>query len=101
MVKGRDRNNVLAYADATWEGSSRGGAFFWGVVSGDVSDLRQFVGVFMRRFRVAAVAALFVVAAATPAQPQIALPSALQILGSVTNAARPVANALVIALHLN
>ncbi|MGZ5492148.1 MAG: carboxypeptidase-like regulatory domain-containing protein [Thermoanaerobaculia bacterium] len=55
----------------------------------------------MRRFRVAAVSALFVVAAATPAQPEIALPSALQILGSVTNAARPVANALVIALNLN
>ena len=28
MVKGRDRSSVLAYAYATWEGSSRGRSVF-------------------------------------------------------------------------
>lgn len=52
----------------------------------------------MRRFRAIAVAALFAVIAA-PAQSDTPLPSFLQVLGSVTNAARPVGNALVIALN--
>jgi hypothetical protein len=54
----------------------------------------------MRRFRAIAVAAMIVLAAA-PAQSDTPLPAALQVLGSVTNAARPIANALVIALNLN
>ncbi|HUP48991.1 MAG TPA: carboxypeptidase-like regulatory domain-containing protein [Thermoanaerobaculia bacterium] len=53
----------------------------------------------MRRVRVIAFAAALTVIAA-PAQPEVALPSVPQILGNVTNAARPVANALVIALNL-
>lgn len=55
----------------------------------------------MRRFRAAAVAAVITTIVASPARPEITLPTSLQILGSVTNAARPVANALVIALNLN
>ncbi len=54
----------------------------------------------MRRVRAIAFAAA-VVLAASPAQPQMTLPPVLQILGTVTNAARPVANALVIALNLS
>jgi hypothetical protein len=54
----------------------------------------------MRRLRALAIAAA-VFAASTPAQPDVALPSVFQLLGNVTNAARPVANALVIALNLN
>ena len=54
----------------------------------------------MRRVRAIAIAAV-VVLAASPAQPDITVPSMLQVLGSVTNAARPVANALVIALNLS
>ncbi|HEX8154211.1 MAG TPA: carboxypeptidase-like regulatory domain-containing protein, partial [Thermoanaerobaculia bacterium] len=33
--------------------------------------------------------------------PSAPIPAVLQVLGSVTNAARPVANALVIALNVN
>src|SRR5947209_550913 len=55
----------------------------------------------MRRFRATALATA-IVGLALPAHPQIpvALPSVVQVLGSVTNAARPVGNALVIALNL-
>ena len=53
----------------------------------------------MRRFRVIAIAALMLGIAA-PARSDAPLPAALQVLGTVTNAARPVANALVIALNL-
>lgn len=55
----------------------------------------------MRQVRVVAVTIALAAAFAAPARPEVALPSALQILGSVTNAARPVGNALVIALNLN
>ncbi|HEX9162191.1 MAG TPA: carboxypeptidase-like regulatory domain-containing protein [Thermoanaerobaculia bacterium] len=55
----------------------------------------------MRGFRIAAVIVAIAAAFAAPARPEVALPSALQILGIVTNAARPVANALVVALNLN
>lgn len=53
----------------------------------------------MRRFRAIAFSAAIVLTA-VPALPDTPLPGALQILGSVTNSARPVANALVIALDL-
>jgi len=53
----------------------------------------------MRAIRVAALAAVFAAAVATPAAPaDLAL---LQIFGNVREAARPVANALIIALNLN
>jgi hypothetical protein len=55
----------------------------------------------MRRFRGVALAAIIAVVVAAPAQPEVALPSVFQILGSVTNSARPVANAMVIALNLS
>ncbi|HKR65664.1 MAG TPA: carboxypeptidase-like regulatory domain-containing protein, partial [Thermoanaerobaculia bacterium] len=51
----------------------------------------------MRRFRAIAIA-FIVVAAAAPARSQAPIVS--DILGTVTNAARPVSNALVIALNL-
>ena len=54
----------------------------------------------MRRIRAFAFASAILAAAGT-ARPDIALPNLLNVLGSVTNAARPVANALVIALNLN
>ncbi|MEO6487956.1 MAG: carboxypeptidase-like regulatory domain-containing protein [Thermoanaerobaculia bacterium] len=54
----------------------------------------------MRRIRALAFATALTVIAA-PAQPEVALPSVLQILGSVSNAARPVGNALIIALNLS
>jgi hypothetical protein len=54
----------------------------------------------MRRFRVLAIAAALLTAT-SPARPDAALPTVFQLLGNVTNAARPVANALVIALNLN
>ncbi len=55
----------------------------------------------MHRFHAFAVA-LTVVAATTPAKAEVpALPAVLQVLGNVTNAAKPVGNALVIALNLN
>jgi len=53
----------------------------------------------MRRFRALAIAA-FVAVVAASAQAEAPLPAAVQVLGTVTNAARPVANALVIALNL-
>ena len=52
----------------------------------------------MRRAR--AIAFASVLTMALPASPDVPVPAALQVLGSVTNAARPVANALVIALNL-
>ncbi len=54
----------------------------------------------MRRFPVAAVAVLIAVAGTVPALAEVSIPGAFQILGNVTDAARPVANALVIALDL-
>jgi hypothetical protein len=53
----------------------------------------------MRRFRVLAITAAMI-AVAVPARSQTPLPAALEVLGTVSNAARPVANALVIALNL-
>lgn len=53
----------------------------------------------MRRFRTLAIAVV-VLAAAAPARSETPVPAALEVLGTVTNAARPVANALVIALNL-
>lgn len=53
----------------------------------------------MRRFRAFAVAVVLVVIA-VPAHSDAPLPTVLQVLGQVTNAARPVGNALVIALNL-
>jgi hypothetical protein len=54
----------------------------------------------MRRNRALAFSAL-IAALAVPAQPQAPLPAFVQVLGNVTNAASPVANALVIALNLS
>jgi len=54
----------------------------------------------MGRARAIAIAAA-VVLAASPAQPQMTVAPVLQVLGTVTNAARPVANALIIALDLS
>lgn len=57
----------------------------------------------MRRYRaialLAASAALTASFAGLPAHADVSLPAALQVLGTVTNAAHPVANALVIALN--
>ena len=53
----------------------------------------------MRRFRTLALATILI-AAAAPARSETPIPAALEVLGTVTNAARPVANALVIALNL-
>ena len=53
----------------------------------------------MRRFRTLAIAVV-VFAAAAPARSETPVPPVLEVLGTVTNAARPVANALVIALNL-
>ena len=53
----------------------------------------------MRRFRTIALATVLI-AAAAPARSETPIPAALEVLGTVTNAARPVANALVIALNL-
>jgi hypothetical protein len=52
----------------------------------------------MRRLNVFAIASLLAVA--TAARADAPLPAALDVLGSVSSAARPVANALVIALNL-
>ena len=52
----------------------------------------------MRRLRLFAFAS--VLAAASAAQADAPLPPVLQVLGNVTNAAHPVANALIIALNL-
>ena len=54
----------------------------------------------MRRFRAIAIAAAILSIAAPARSADAPLPAALQVLGTVTNAARPVANALVIALNL-
>jgi hypothetical protein len=54
----------------------------------------------MRRYRaIAFFAALTATIAVTPAHAEVSLPAALQVLGTVTTAAHPVANALVIALN--
>jgi hypothetical protein len=54
----------------------------------------------MRRYRAIAFLAAWTASfAAAPAHADVSLPAALQILGTVTNAAHPVANALVIALN--
>lgn len=56
----------------------------------------------MRRVR-ATLFAIAIVAVALPAVPAVtplAMPSVVQVIGNVTNAARPVGNALVIALNL-
>jgi len=54
----------------------------------------------MRRYRALAIASAFLAIAST-GRADAPLPPALQVLGSVTTAARPVANALVIALNLS
>jgi hypothetical protein len=53
----------------------------------------------MRRFRTLAIA-VAVIAAAAPARSETPVPPVLEVLGTVSTAARPVANALVIALNL-
>src|SRR6266849_3325903 len=53
----------------------------------------------MRPARAIAIAAVLSMFAGT-ARPQVPLPAFLQVLGRVTNAARPVGNALVIALNV-
>jgi hypothetical protein len=54
----------------------------------------------MRRYRrLALVVATIASLATAPAHAEVSLPTALQVLGTVTNAAKPVANALVIALN--
>jgi hypothetical protein len=54
----------------------------------------------MRRFRAIAIAAVVFIAAAPARSADAPLTAALQVLGTVTNSARPVSNALVIALNL-
>src|SRR2546421_5568136 len=54
----------------------------------------------MRRLRAIAIASAIVILAA-PAQSEVPLPAFLQVLGNATTSARPVGNALVIALNLN
>jgi len=51
----------------------------------------------MRRYR--AIVFLAALIAVAPSHAEVSLPAALQVLGTVTNAARPVSNALVIALN--
>ncbi len=53
----------------------------------------------MRRYRRLALVVATAFLAVGPAQAEVSLPAALQVLGTVTNAANPVANALVIALN--
>ncbi len=53
----------------------------------------------MRRFRALAIAAV-IAGIALPARSETPLPSALKVLGNVSGSARPLANALVIALNL-
>jgi hypothetical protein len=55
----------------------------------------------MRRLRAIAIATTAIVILAVPAQSAVPLPAFLQVLGNVTSSARPVGNALVIALNLN
>ena len=54
----------------------------------------------MRRFRAFALIAMATVVA-VPAHAAAPAPSLIRVLGNVTNAARPVSNALVIALNLD
>lgn len=54
----------------------------------------------MRRFRALGIAAAMILCAG-PARSEGPLPAPLQVLGTVTNAARPVGNALIIALNLH
>jgi hypothetical protein len=70
-----------------WEGGRCKGAF-------EPNDRRGA----MRRLTVFAIASLLAVS--TAARADAPLPAALDVLGSVSSAARPVANALVIALNL-
>lgn len=53
----------------------------------------------MRRFRAVAITVAMIVVA-VPARSQAPLPAVLEVLGTVSNAARPVANALIIAFNL-
>ena len=53
----------------------------------------------MRRFRAFAITAAMIFVA-VPARSEAPLPAVLEVLGTVSNAARPVANALIIALNL-
>jgi Carboxypeptidase regulatory-like domain len=53
----------------------------------------------MRRYRAIAFV-IAIVSMAGTARPEVPLPAALAVLGNVTNSARPVANALVIALNV-
>ncbi len=55
----------------------------------------------MRRLRAIAIASAAIVVLAVPAHSEVPLPPFLQVLGNVTTSARPVGNALVIALNLN
>ncbi|MDP9361682.1 MAG: carboxypeptidase-like regulatory domain-containing protein [Acidobacteriota bacterium] len=55
----------------------------------------------MHRLRAIAIASAAIVILAVPAQSEVPLPAALQVLGNVTTSARPVGNALVIALNLS
>ena len=55
----------------------------------------------MQRLRSIAIASAAIVILAVPARSEAPLPAVLQVLGNVTNSARPVGNALVIALNLN
>src|ERR1039457_3893878 len=55
----------------------------------------------MQRLRAIAIASAAIVILDVPAQSEVPLPVVLQVLGNVTNSARPVGNALVIALNLN
>lgn len=54
----------------------------------------------MRRLRAITIASA-ILAMAGPARPDVQAPGFLQVLGSVTNSAHPVSNALVIALNLD
>lgn len=55
----------------------------------------------MRQLRAIAIASAAIVILAVPAQSEVPLPAVLQVFGNVTNSARPVGNALVVALNLN
>ncbi|HYC58374.1 MAG TPA: carboxypeptidase-like regulatory domain-containing protein [Thermoanaerobaculia bacterium] len=53
----------------------------------------------MRRYRAMVLMAMAAMLAVPPARAEVNLPAALQVLGTVSNATRPVSNALVIALN--
>jgi hypothetical protein len=55
----------------------------------------------MRRLRAIAIASAAIVILAVPAHAAVPLPPFLQVVGSVTTSARPVGNALIVALNLN